>query len=118
MSLFGCILNSIDEDTYKHIQEDTIENDLNDKGVIVRPECLNVALNINMYVIVAGNHVNSSNDVTEEQKQVWKKYIKPFFNQIIMLFLTWAFNSIMDSFMLNVEPFEKTAEIMDNYHYP
>ena len=125
MSLFRGILNSIDEVTYKQLQEEeevveeVIENDLIDEDpIVIRPECLKVALNINMYVTVTENHVQSSNDVTEEEKKVWRKYVKPILNRIIALFLGWAFGFTMDSFMENVEPFEKIVEISNDYHYP
>lgn len=127
MSFYRGILDKIDEGTYKRMTEelaDEVETEeVEEDGVaedatVIRPECYNVALTINMYVTVTENHVQSSPDVTEEDRAVWMKVVKPVVLRVVWWFLSWAFGYSMNSFMDHVEPFKKIAEISEAYHHP
>lgn len=126
MSFYRGILDTIDEGTYNRMTEELVDEEIEDveedgvaeDATVIRPECLNVALTINMYVTVTENHVQSSPGVSDEEKKAWVKVAKPILIRIIGLFLSWAFGYSMDGMMEHFEPFEKIAEISEEYHYP
>lgn len=138
MSLYTGILNSIDERTYNWIREEervynpikeevereeekNIEDEDNSTEAdftIVRPECLNVAFNINVYVTVTENHIQSNADVSENEKTIWEKYVKPVLLFIMRCFIAWSMGDTAIADMQIVKQFDKVAEIIDNYHYP
>lgn len=126
MSFYRGILDMIDEGTYNRMTEELIddeeieaeEDDEAEEATVIRPECLNVALTINMYVTVTENHVQSSPDVTEEEKTAWMKVGKPILYSVMGVFLSWAFSSTMDGMMELFKPLEKIAEISEEYQYP
>ncbi|MBB6281809.1 hypothetical protein [Geobacillus subterraneus] len=135
MPLYRNILDSIDEDSYEQIQtvmEDesfyynleeelnTEENDLDEGEMynIVNPHFFNVAIKINIYMTATDNHIHSNPNVTEEEKSLWDKVIKPILSFILQIFIAWAIGNTPITEMQIVKQFEKIAELIEDYQYP
>jgi hypothetical protein len=134
MPLYRNILDSIDEDSYEQIQTvkedksfDYQEEELNateddlgegERFNIVHPNFFNVAIKINVYMTVTDNHIHSNSNVTEEEKKLWNKVIKPVLLFIQQIFIAWAMGNTPITEMQIVKQFEKVAEVIEDYQYP
>jgi hypothetical protein len=134
MSLYRNILNSIDEDFYKQIQtvmedesfdvqeedSDAMEDDLGEEECvnIARPSFFDAAIKINVYMTITDNHINSNTNVSEEEKKIWNKVIKPVLMFLYTIFITWAMGDTSITEMQIVKQFEKVVEVIEDYQYP
>ncbi|WP_238381380.1 hypothetical protein [Geobacillus thermodenitrificans] len=134
MPLYRNILNSIDEDFYKQIQtvmedepfdvqeedSDAMEDDLGEEESvnIARPSFFDAAIKINVYMTITDNHINSNTNVSEEEKKLWNKVIKPVLMFLYTIFITWAMGDTSITEMQIVKQFEKIVEVIEDYQYP
>lgn len=122
ISLYRDILEVIDKDSFEQFRMDDIlidaEEDNTEEIKITRPYFYDAAVKINMYVTVTNDHIQHSENISEDDKTLWEKYIRPALNVIMTLFITWAMGDTPFSEMQIVEQFEKVIEIVDEYQYP
>jgi hypothetical protein len=133
MTLYKNILDTIDEESFERIQDvfeeelhDVFEeelhneenNSLEEEIKIVYPSFYNAGVTINTYVLVTDNQINTNKDISAEERSVWEKRIKPALILIGNLFMIWATSNTPIKEWNIFEPFQKVANIIENYEYP
>lgn len=123
MPLYESIITSIDESWVEQLQDEVeqfsfvdIEN--NGDVPITRPYFYDAAVKINLYMTVTNDHMENSEEVTEEQKTLWKKFVSPVLIFISQIFMTWAMGDTPLSNMQIVQQFERVVELIEDYQYP
>lgn len=123
MPLYENIFSSIDENGVEQLQNEAeyyanVAPEVHEDFKVVRPYFFDAAVKINLYMTVTNNHIENSNEVTEEEKTVWKKNILPVLAFLFGLFLDWGMGDTPISDMELVKQFEKVVEVIQEYHEP
>lgn len=121
ISFYRDILKSIDEDTYNKIQdekEEIIDEEIIEEFTVVHPKFINLAININIYIDISENYIQNDINASEDERKIWKNYIKPFLLFVMTLFFSWGIGNTPITESQFVKQFERVAEVIENYHYP
>lgn len=77
-----------------------------------------VSQKIYIYTVVTDNAIAESDEISDEQKTLWKKYWKPFLSIVSAVFLNWAMGNTPPQDMQIVQAFEKVAALVESYQFP
>ncbi|MCM3569840.1 hypothetical protein [Neobacillus mesonae] len=122
MPLYRDILESVDEHSISEVQEElesySSHAEGNEEVKLVRPYFFDAAIKVNIYMTVTENYIESNENVTEEEKTIWHKILKPFLGIVFTIFMGWAMGNTPVKDMQIVKQFDKVVEIIQEYHQP
>jgi hypothetical protein len=122
-SLYSNIFKAIPYETIKKFHDAALliddDDEIEEDGVddvkidIKRPQFLEAAMKIEIYVNLTENHIYTNG--TEKEKALWEKCIKIVLNAVKAIFMAWALsNTPINQFHL-FQDIEKVVQVIDHY---
>lgn len=110
------LTDSINIDQNEVTSEDVTKY-MDEEIKIKHPKMFDTALKINVYVTITENYIQNNN-VSDEEKTAWKKYILPVLSILFHFFMSWALSNTPVTDTNIVKTFENVVQIIEEYQYP